>query len=99
MNFTFWKPPRDMAFLIQDLQILEQFTNQSSSTSYNELKVLSAKLHAKKAILFAYQKVAQNTFINTISLNTLPTGLQPCLSQIIYAAEPRAPLEALSNIE
>lgn len=88
---------RDLSSLIQDLQRLKQLPNESPLTFYNRLQVLTAKMHAsiqKTPLLNQDQKQAQTTLIDTMSLNTLLTGLEPRLGQIIRAGNPKDLLEA-----
>lgn len=92
---------RDLSSLIQDLQRLRQLSNESPLTFYNRLQVLNAKMHScvqKTANLTAAQKAAQCTLIDTMSLNTLLTGLEPRLGQIIRANNPDNLLDAHNRI-
>lgn len=92
---------RDLTSLIQDLQRLRQLPGESALTFYNRLQVLNAKMHAsihKGNNLTNDQKAAQTNLIETMALNTLLTGLEPRLGQIIRAGNPRDLLEAHSRI-
>ncbi|KAJ8982457.1 hypothetical protein NQ317_000415 [Molorchus minor] len=88
---------RDLSSLIQDLQRIRQTPNESPLTFFNRLQVLNAKMHAsiqKSLALTAEQKSAQCNLIDTMALNTLLTGLEPRLGQIIRAGNPKDMLEA-----
>lgn len=92
---------RDLSSLIQDLQRLRQLSNESPLTFYNRLQVLNAKMHSciqKTDDLTNLQKTAQCTLIDTMSLNTLLTGLEPRLGQIIRANNPENLLVAHNRI-
>ncbi|KAJ8979679.1 hypothetical protein NQ317_001079 [Molorchus minor] len=87
---------RDLTSLIQDLQRLRQLQGESALTFFNRLQVHNAKMHAsiQKSNLTGDQKIAQARLIETMALNTLLTGLEPRLGQIIRASNPRDLLEA-----
>ena len=92
---------RDLTSLIQDLQRLKQLPNESPLTFFNRLEVLNSKMHAsiqKSMALNAEAKAAQCRLIDTMALNTLLTGLEPRLGQIIRAGNPRDLLEAQCRI-
>lgn len=83
---------RDLSSLIQDLQRLKQLQGESPLTFFNRLQVLNAKMHAfiqKTPTLNNDQKIAQCTLIDAMALNTLLTGMEPRLGQIIRAGDPR----------
>lgn len=79
---------RDLSSLIQDLQRLKQLSGESPLTFFNRLQVLNAKMHSyvQKSYLTRDQKMAQTDLIDTMSLNTLLTGLEPRLGQLIRAS-------------
>ncbi|KAL1516270.1 hypothetical protein ABEB36_000189 [Hypothenemus hampei] len=79
---------RDLPSLIQDLQRLKELPNESPLTFYSRLQVLNAKLHAN----------AQASLVETMALNTLLTGLEPRLGQLIRAGNPTSLLEAHTRI-
>lgn len=88
---------RDLTSLIQDLQRLKQLQNESPLTFFNRLQVINAKMQAcinKSNTLNASQKIAQSDLIDTMTLNTLLTGLDPRIGQIVRASNPRDLLEA-----
>lgn len=93
---------RDLSSLIHDLQRLKQLPNESPLTFFNRLQVLNAKMHAsinKSPLLQTReQKEAQISLIETMTLNTLLTGLEPRLGQLIRASNPSTLLEAQSRI-
>ena len=92
---------RDLSSLIQDLQRLRQLANESPLTFFNRLQVLNAKMHAsiqKSTQLTGDQKIAQSSLIDTMALNTLLTGLEPKLGQLIRAGNPTNLLQAHSRI-
>ena len=91
---------RDLSSLIQDLQRLKQLSNESPLTFFSRLQVLNAKMHAniQKSPLNPDQKIAQTTLIETMALNTLLTGLEPKIGQLIRAGNPKTLLEAQTRI-
>ncbi|KAL1493810.1 hypothetical protein ABEB36_009498 [Hypothenemus hampei] len=93
---------RDFSSLIQDLQRLRQIAGESPLTFYNKLQALNAKLHAhiqkSPSLRTKEQKDAQTTLIETMALNTLLTGLEPRLGQLIRAGNPSTLLEAQTRI-
>jgi hypothetical protein len=91
---------RDLSSLIQDLQRLKQLSNESPLTFFSRLQVLNAKMHAniQKSSLNPDQKIAQTTLIETMTLNTLLTGLEPKIGQLIRAGNPKMLLEAQTRI-
>nr|XP_023011636.1 uncharacterized protein LOC111501933 [Leptinotarsa decemlineata] len=91
---------RDLTSLIQDLQRLKQLPNETALIFFNRLQVHNAKMHAciQKSTLTADQKTAQSRLIETMTLNSLFTGLEPRLGQIIRAGNPRDMLEAHMRI-
>ncbi|XP_072395178.1 uncharacterized protein [Diabrotica undecimpunctata] len=91
---------RDLTSLIYDLQRLRQLSNKSPLTFFNRLKVLNANMHAsiQKSGLTQDQKTAQCTLIDSMVLNTLLTGLEPRLGQIIRATNPKDLIEASNRI-
>lgn len=91
---------RDLTSLIQDLQRMKQ-VNESPLTFFNRLQVLNAKMQAcvnKTTQLNADQKRAQTQLIDTMVLNTLLTGLDPRIGQVIRASNPKDILEAHARI-
>lgn len=91
---------RDLSSLIQDLQRLKQLSGESPLTFFNRLQVLNAKMHSyvQKSYLTRDQKMAQTDLIDTMSLNTLLTGLEPRLGQLIRASNPNSLVEAQNKI-
>lgn len=93
---------RDLSALIHDLQRLKQLPGESPLTFYNRLQVLNAKMHAsiqKSPLLKTTdQKEAQSSLVESMALNTLLTGLEPRMGQIIRAGCPHSLLDAQSRI-
>lgn len=91
---------RDLTSLIQDLQRIKQLQNESALTFFSRLQTHNAKMHAsvQKSNLTPDQKDAQSQLIETMTLNTLLTGLEPRLGQIIRAGNPPDMLEASARI-
>lgn len=91
---------RDLTSLIQDLQRLRQLSNESPLTYFNRLQVLNAKMQANinKSNQSNEQKKAQTDLIETMALNTLLTGLDPRIGQIVRASNPKDLLEAHQRI-
>lgn len=81
---------RDLTSLIQDLQKFHQLPNENPLTFVSRLQTHNAKMHAcvQQQNLSAEQKEAQEQLIETMTLNTLLTGLEPRLGQIIRAGNP-----------
>ncbi|KAJ8911541.1 hypothetical protein NQ315_012794 [Exocentrus adspersus] len=92
---------RDLTSLIQDLQRMRQLPNESALTFFSRLQTHNAKMHSAvhKAGLTREQKTAQSQLIETMTLNTLLTGLEPRLAHIIRAGNPNSMLEALHRIK
>lgn len=93
---------RDLSSLIQDLQRMKQLPNESPLNFVSRLQTLNAKMIAninKSLELSNEQKLAQCSLIDTMSLNTLLTGLEPRLGQIIRSGNPRDILQAQSRIK
>lgn len=91
---------RDLTSLIQDLQRIHQMQNESALTFVSRLQTHNAKMHAsiQKQNLTIEQKKAQSDLIETMTLNTLLTGLEPKLGQIIRAGNPPNMLQATNRI-
>lgn len=91
---------RDLTSLIQDLQRIKQLPGESATTFYSRLQTHNSKMHAavQKSNLSAEQKAAQTNLLDTMTLNTLLTGLEPRLGQLIRASNPSNMLEAYSRI-
>ncbi|KAJ8914104.1 hypothetical protein NQ315_014300 [Exocentrus adspersus] len=92
---------RDLTSLIQDLQRMRQLPNESALTFFSRLQTHNAKMHSavNKAGLTREQKTAQSQLIETMTLNTLLTGLEPRLAHIIRAGNSNSMLEALHRIK
>ncbi|KAJ8977809.1 hypothetical protein NQ317_000066 [Molorchus minor] len=80
---THFGDSRDLTSLIQDLQRISQQSNESALNFVSRLQTHNAKLHAsvQKTQLTAEQKAAQSNLIETMTLNTLLTGLDPKLDR------------------
>lgn len=98
---THFGDSRDLTALIQDLQRISQNPNEPVLNFISRLQTHNAKMHAaiQKQQLTAEQKVAQSNLIETMTLNTLLTGLDPKLSPIIRASNPQDMLQAISRIK
>lgn len=99
---THFGDSRDLTALIQDLQRVRQLPGESPLTFFNRLQVLNAKMLSsvqKTLKLSTEQKAAQCTLIETMALNTLLTGLEPRLGQIIRACNPTDLIEAQQRIK
>ncbi|KAJ8948296.1 hypothetical protein NQ318_020783 [Aromia moschata] len=84
---THFGDSRDLTSLIQDLQRITQHSNESALNFVSRLQTHNAKMHAaiQKQHLTPEQKTAQSNLIETMTLNTLLTGLDPKLAPIIRA--------------
>lgn len=93
--------PRDLTSLIQDLQRIKQIPGESAITFYSRLQTHNSKMHAavQKSNLTAEQKAAQTSLLDTMTLNTLLTGLEPKLGQLIRASNPTNMIEASNRIK
>lgn len=91
---------RDLTSLIQDLQRIHQLPNESPLTFVSRLQTHNAKMYAciQQQNLSEEQKTAQEQLIESMSLNTLLTGLEPKLGQIIRASNPPDILTATIRI-
>ncbi|KAJ8967814.1 hypothetical protein NQ317_004049 [Molorchus minor] len=98
---THFGDSRDLTSLIQDLQRISQQSNESALNFVSRLQTHNAKMHAsvQKTQLTAEQKTAQSNLIETMTLNTLLTGLDPKLGSIIRASNPSTMLAAISRIK
>ena len=91
---------RDLTSLIQDLQRIHQLQNESPLTFVSRLQTHNAKMHAciQQQNLNPEQKEAQVQLIENMTLNTLLTGLEPKLGQIVRAGNPPDILTASMRI-
>ena len=96
---------RDLTALIQDLQRIHQIQNESPLTFISQrisrLQTHNAKMHSAitKQNLSTDQKLSQMNLVETMTLNTLLTGLEPKLGQIIRAGNPQNMLQATNRIK
>lgn len=92
---------RDLSALIQDLQRMRQMPNESPLTFAARLQTHEAKMHSavNKQNLTPKEKQAQITLIDSMALNTLLTGLEPKVGQIIRASDPDDIITAISRIK
>lgn len=93
--------PRDLTSLIQDLQRMSQLSNENPLTFAARLQTHNSKMYSAvaKQILTQEQKNAQLILIDNMCLNTLLTGLEPKLGQVIRAGHPVNMLEAITRIK
>lgn len=93
--------PRDLTSLIQDLQRMFQLPNENPLTFAARLQTHNAKMYSAvaKQILTQAQKNAQILLIDNMCLNTLLTGLEPRLGQIIRANNPVTMLDAINRVK
>lgn len=91
---------RDLTSLLQDVQRLKQLNGESPLTFVSRLQTHEAKLHAaiNKQNLTPDQKIAQTALADSLCLNTLLTGLEPKLAQLIRASQPNDMLTAVNRI-
>lgn len=93
--------PRDLSSLINDLQRMRQLGNESPLTFGARLQTHLAKLIASinKQTLTQKEKQAQIDLIESMALNSLLTGLEPKIGQIIRASDPDDIVSAISRIK
>lgn len=98
---THFGDSRDLSALIQDLQRMKQLPNESPLTFSSRLQTHEAKMHSavNKQNLTPKEKQAQITLIDSMALNTLLTGLEPKIGQIIRASDPDSILTAVARIK
>lgn len=91
---------RDLTSLIQDLQRMRQLPNESPLTFIARLQTHEAIMHASvhKQRLTLAQKQAQLQLTEGMVLNTLLTGLEPKIGQIVRASDPVDMLTAISRV-
>lgn len=91
---------RDLSSLIQDLQRIRQMPNESPLTFITRLQTHEAKMYASvnKQAFTQAEKDAQTKIIETMTLNTLLTGLEPKIGQIVRASDPADILTATNRI-
>lgn len=91
---------RDLSALIQDLQRMRQMPNESPLTFAARLQTHEAKMHAavNKQNLTAKEKSAQIALIESMALNSLLTGVEPRIGQILRASDPDDIVTAISRI-
>ena len=92
---------RDLTALIQDLQRIYQLQNENALTFVSRLQTHNAKMHSavQKQSLTLEEKSAQSNLIETMTLNTLLTGLEPKIGHIIRAGNPSNMLDAINRIK
>lgn len=92
---------RDLTSLIQDLQRMHQLSNENPLTFAARLQTHNAKMYSAiaKQVLTQEQKDAQTILIDNMCLNTLLTGLEPKLGQIVRAGNPNNMLDAINRIK
>lgn len=93
--------PRDLNSLIQDLQRLRQMPNENALTFVSRIQTHNSKMLSaiSKQNLTQSQKNSQIILVDNMCLNTLLTGLEPKLGQIIRASNPLTILEAINRIK
>lgn len=93
--------PRDLSSLIQDLQRMRQLPNESPLTFAARLQTHEAKMHAavNKQNLTTKEKSAQISLIDSMALNSLLTGVEPRIGQILRASDPDDIVTAVSRIK
>lgn len=93
--------PRNLSSLIQDLQRMKQLTPESPLTFAARLQTHHAKMLASinKQNLTNKEKQAQIDLIDSMALNSLLTGLEPKIGQIVRASDPKDILTAVSRIK
>lgn len=98
---THFGDSRDLSSLIQDLQRLRQTPNESPLTFAARLQTHEAKMHAaiNKQNLTAKEKTAQISLIDSMVLNSLLTGVEPRIGQILRASDPDDIITAISRIK
>lgn len=98
---THFGDSRDLSSLIQDLQRLRQMPNESPLTFAARLQTHEAKMHAaiNKQNLTAKEKTAQISLIDSMVLNSLLTGVEPRIGQILRASDPDDIITAISRIK
>lgn len=91
---------RDLTSLIQDLQRMRQLPSESPLTFIARLQTHEAKMHASvnKQRLTVAQKEAQIQLTEGMVLNTLLTGLEPNLAQVVRASDPADMLTAITRV-
>ncbi|KAL1488664.1 hypothetical protein ABEB36_014464 [Hypothenemus hampei] len=93
--------PRDINSLILDLQKLKQLPQENPITFCNRVINLNSKMQSSitKQNLSRDQKLAQSDLIENMTLNTLLTGLEPKIGQIIRASSPNSIVDAVQKIK
>ncbi|KAL1493546.1 hypothetical protein ABEB36_009250 [Hypothenemus hampei] len=93
--------PRDINSLILDLQKLKQLPQENPITFCNRVINLNSKMQSSitKQNLSRDQKLAQSDLIENMTLNTLLTGLEPKIGQIIRASSPNSIVDAVQRIK
>lgn len=91
---------RDLSSLIQDLQRMRQMPNESPLTFAARLQTHEAKMHSavNKQNLTTKEKSAQITLIESMALNSLLTGVEPRIGQILRASDPDSIVTAVSRM-
>ncbi|KAL1489788.1 hypothetical protein ABEB36_013722 [Hypothenemus hampei] len=93
--------PRDINSLILDLQKLKQLPQENPITFCNRVINLNSKMQSSitKQNLSRDQNLAQSDLIENMTLNTLLTGLEPKIGQIIRASSPNSIVDAVQRIK
>ncbi|KAJ8914643.1 hypothetical protein NQ315_015382 [Exocentrus adspersus] len=98
---THFGDSRDLTSLIQDLQRMRQIPSESPLTFIARLQTHEAKMLASvnKQPLSEPQKQAQMQLTESMVLNTLLTGLEPKIAQVVRASNPEDMLTAIARVK
>lgn len=98
---THFGDQRDLTSLIADLSRIKQLPNESPLTFVSRLQSHNAKMHSAihKQTMTNDQKLAQSNLIETMVLNTLLTGLEPKIGQVVRSSYPPDILTAIMRIK
>lgn len=98
---TYFTDTRDLNCLMADLQRMRQLSNESPLTFIARVQTHESKMISviNKSYLSAGQKCAQSMLIQSMCLNTLLTGLEPKLGQLIRASNPTDMMTAISRVK
>lgn len=93
--------PRNLSALIQDLQRMRQIATESPLTFCARLETHHSKMLAaiNKQNLTAKEKQAQIDLVDSMALNSLLTGLEHKIAQIVRASDPVDIVTAVSRIK
>lgn len=99
---THFGDTRDLNSLIYDLNRLKQQPNESPLTFIHRINSHNAKLHSSinsQIHLSNLQKLSQHELVDKMCLDTLLTGLDSKIGQIIRASNPQDLVEAALRIK